>query len=206
MQDNFNYPKIVESQENPEEELLLHSLENCDPYIFPHTIEWHRQEILKQLQEMENYDRKEALKKLNEELGKFINLRIELDSEEVRIKKKKMEATLNDLQDQAITINKLIGYTLITDPLTTFSFRQQQNQLSRNVIIAGFEESIIHRLNTKLKEILVSALPKNSLKYSNERLGALTQKIEKVNKAFHKKDGGISFIMALEKELLIKIA
>jgi len=109
-QTDFNYPEIVADQENFAEELLLSSLKNCDPYIFPHTIEWHRQEILKQLQGMEESAREEALTKLNEELGKFINLRIELDSERVRKNKDATKTILAKLQNQAIKINVTAHY------------------------------------------------------------------------------------------------
>ena len=200
-QTDFNYPEIVADQENFAEELLLSSLKNCDPYIFPYTIEWHRQEILKQLQEMENSDREKALAKLNKELEKFINLRIELDSERVRKNKDATKTILAKLQNQAIKINDLIGYNLITDPFMIFNFRQQLDQLLRNVSKAGFKENIIPGLKNIIETLEKREIFKQSFKYSNARLPRLTAKIKKINDAFNEENEYLSFINALESEL-----
>ena len=204
-QTDFNYPEIVADQENFEEELLLSSLKNCDPYIFLHTIEWHRQEILKQLQGMEKSAKEKALAKLNKELEKFINLRIELDSERVRKNKDATRTILAKLQNQAIKINELIGYSLITDPLMISNFRQQLDQLLRNVSKAGFENNIASRLKDEINKLAEKEISEQSFKYSNARLARLTKKIKDVNDALTEEDKHLSFISALEKVLNINI-
>ncbi len=192
MQNSLNYPKIVETEQSSEEEILLHSLKNCTPYIFSHTILLHQNEILKRGLDLE---------KLNQELEKFINLRTKLDSEKIRTTPGDDKIILAQLQNQALIINKLVGYNLITNPLTMFSFRQQQNQLSRNISVANFSDEVIPGLTDKITKIAEKEISGSSFKYSDKRLMRLTQKIKKVNDAFHEENGHLSFINALAKEL-----
>ncbi len=190
---NLIHPDIVNNMENFEQNLLLSSLQNCEPYVFPETASLHLDELIKKKSSND-------LQKLNEKLHELASLRVKIDQEDARTDSRIFSELLKKLSEKAEEINGIVGYEIIIDPKLILKYRYQKNLLERNLNSSQFAPNIKERMLRELNKKIIQLIAKQHVEHISKKLPSLTATLEKINNSFQE-NNEIPFIDTLEQEL-----
>lgn len=177
--DRINNLHIVNSRENPENELLLASLRNCSPFVVPALVEKHIGGTIESLS-------KEKIDNLNDELHKLAVARVILDSENVRLDStgKKYNEQIEEMSRIVEDVNSIAGYDLAINPELIINFNNATYNLKYNITKTGFASTVKNRLLREADELSEKNGLYGNEKHVHSKLPSLIKKIKSVNESF----------------------